>query len=64
MRLFNKKKKLIQINYKSGHREFVHVDSLKKKVLDGKIIELEWVNMRPSPFLVGLDDIESIWVLS
>ena len=58
-----KKRKKVQINYKSGVKQIVVVEELKSKTIDGSISELEWKKMKPTPLCIGINDIESIWIL-
>lgn len=58
-----KRKKQIKIVYKSGHVEYVKVKTIKIHSREGEITEMEWEDMKPRPLSLGINDIESIWVV-
>ena len=60
-----KRKKTIQINYKSGQTIFVKAKEfvIKFERNNENIKEISWKNIYPNPFYMNIDQIESIWVL-
>lgn len=52
----------IQINYKSGITVYTWTDKFEmERTHIGRTVE--WGNMTPRPMLIGVDDIESVWVV-
>ena len=57
-----KTKTKVRIVYKSGYVQDITCESFEVKWVGGTLTEVNWVDAKPDPLFVGVNNIESVWV--
>ena len=53
----------VTIKYKSGNEIVVWCDDITvKRIQLNGALEISWETMKPRPLLLGVDEIESVWL--
>lgn len=57
-------KSKVRINYKNGRSITIKCDTFKvERVPLTGAVSVSWTGAKPTPLLIGIDEIESIWEL-